>query len=345
MRAEEFVAAYSRECSSELDAGGQAGEATVVEAEVREARQYGAKWGMLLHDWMSGVHLDRSAFEEWCQEYARWHADVSARLLHIDADDDATCDDLLLKRLTEFSFHRLTMRTMSLWRAALFDVGDPASRRGDVAQARFELAADTMLYAGIREEMLGEIADDTAEQRTFRAWHTGMLTEIDAMIGLLEATRRDTDVFVLPAPPQFERGASGANVDILVIHVPTRQVRGVQVKSSHAWDQADRYDAERVVMLDGVEHLRNARAMRTNRRHSDRHAVSWPGLVGAHYLRALPVQRVESRWAPRRQVLNLKLAARHYVGQITDRNAEVFETCRKFVVAALQPAGAQLQIV
>lgn len=342
MEISRYVAGYQRDCPEHerLSTG-------FTSALAAEAEQQGMVWGRLLHDWMrDGIAPQPEEFATHCVTYLQWYQRVSAELLAAsDAHGDDEADDAMLHDLTAFSFHRLNTRSLGLWRQLFYGDLDQVALRAVVDQARFELSTDVMLFAQVREMTLGDIAGEDEEQHRFRAWHTGMLTEIDACIALLEATRSDAHVLVLPAPPQFERFAGEANADMLVIDTAARQAIGVQIKASHAWQSVERYDRRRIVMLDGIEDLQNSRAMRTDPRRSARRTVSWPGLVGAHYLRTLPVQRIQSRWVTRRQALNLKLAARHYVGQIADRNAQVFDRCRSLVLQALQaPESAGLAV-
>lgn len=336
MEISRFVAGYQRDRPEH----GHRTSAGFTSALAGEAEQQGMIWGRLLHDWMrDGITPQPHEFAVHCVEYLQWYQRVSAELLAAsDAHGDDEADDVLLHDLTAFSFHRLNTRSLGLWRQLFYGDLDQAALRGVVDQARFELSTDVMLFAQVREMTLGDIAGEDEEQHRFRAWHTGMLTEIDACIALLEATRSDPHVLVLPAPPQFERLAGDANADMLVIDTLQRQAIGVQVKASHAWQSVERYDRRRIVMLDGIEDLQNSRAMRTDARRSTKRTVSWPGLVGAHYLRTLPVQRISG--VTRRQALNLKLAARHYVGQIADRNAQVFDRCRRLVLQALRAPEA-----
>lgn len=368
MQFSEFVQAYHREVPPTHTATAGASLPAKTQRELDsimgQARAHAERWGGLLHDCLSGraIGISKRQLDAEAQAYLRWFAAAGDRLvaLSVEIANEQAASDVdcsggpaegvtapqqiesakVLHALTEFSFHRLNARCLPMWSALLFDECTPRSIRRTVARARFELSSDVLLFSAVREQALGSMAQDDAETRQLRRWHTGMLTEIDAMIALLEVSCRSPQTVVLPAPPQFERFAGGANADMIVIDTAAHEVIGVQVKSSRSWRQADHYDARRVVMLDGVLHLENSRVMRTDARRSDRRAVSWPGLVGAHYLRALPVGRVEKGWATRRQALNMKIAARHYAGEMTDRNAEAFENCVRLVHQALGAGGA-----
>jgi hypothetical protein len=348
MRAEEFVTAYQRDCAApgDVEAVSDAPADRLAAIAGGEALQHGEIWGMLLHDWLSGGRtLPADVFAGVARDFSVWFTGAAARMTALAVElGDEDADPAILAELTGFSFHRLQMRSLPFWRALLVGDMDDRSIREAVDRARVELSCDAVLFAQVREEVLGGVAEDTGEQRTFRAWHTGMLTEIDAMIGLLEATRRDPAVFVLPAPPQFERRAGAANADMIVVHRGLRAAGGVQVKASRSWEQAAHYDPERITMLDGTIHLQNVRAMRTSTRHADRRPVSWPGLVGANYLRTLPARGVDRRGLPRRQLLQLRFAARHHAAGLADHNDEVMRTCRGLALAALRRGGARTPV-
>lgn len=164
---------------------------------------------------------------------------------------------------------------------------------------------------------------------------TGNLAEADALITLLNVVKREAGLTVVPAPPQFEAYAGAANADLLVLDLVREQIIGVQVKSFEAYKSRDRYDPDRVILIDASLDLFGTLSRRTRLGRSDSSTRSWPGQVTSHFLHGIRVPRPPWPWldvaeftTSRNRVLALALEAR-------DRNREAEEIVRERVLTAL----------
>ncbi|MGO1506720.1 MAG: hypothetical protein ACTHW5_01595 [Microbacterium sp.] len=141
-------------------------------------------------------------------------------------------------------------------------------------RACYELATATPDLNKVREQLIAqELFIHPAGERA-RTLNTGVLSEIDAYIALLDLRRQRANVIVLPSPSQFEQLSEPANADFTVFDKSLWQVRGVQVKAQVGSDRVTQYDRGRVTLLDGARDLQNTRAMRTSPVKSDRRTVA-----------------------------------------------------------------------
>ncbi|MDQ6525623.1 hypothetical protein RB608_18535 [Nocardioides sp. LHD-245] len=339
MEFDEFVVAYHRE------PGRYPRYQAEVEARLADVRRIAAQWGELLYE---ALALGRAPLpQEWnaySNQYWQWTQDklggvsewatqwVTARLDGL-SESDAEPEEVtaLLESLaqlgSEVNFHRMNAKALPFWASLLSGQASLVGRE-TVEWCCVNLANEALLLAQARDDLIDEDLFFDPDARALRGVNTGALTEIDAYIALLDLTRRDRRLLVLPGPPQFERWARSANADFLVIDTEHRRIRGVQVKSVVERQQAARYDRARITLIDGARDLQNSRAVRTDARRSDRHVVSWPGMISAHYLRELRQGPLTDRWIERRQLMQLKFAARHFTGTVTSQNRSAYAVVR-----------------
>lgn len=339
MRFDEFVGAYRRE------PGHYPHYQAEVEARLADVRRIAAQWGELLYEVLAlgraPLPQEWNAFSNqywlWAQNHlggvSEWATTwVEARLDELwesDAEPEEVTAllDSLAQLGSEVNFHRMNAKALPFWASLLSGQASMVGRE-TVEWCCLHLANEALMLAQVREDLIDDDLFFGPDGRALRGVTTGALTEIDAYIALLDLTRRDHRVLVLPGPPQFERWARSANADFLVIDTEHRRIRGVQVKLVVDRQQAERYDRARITLIDGSRDLQNNRAMRTDARRSDRHVVSWPGMIGAHYLRELKPGPLTDRWIERRRLIQLKIAARHFTGAVASQNRLAYAVVR-----------------
>lgn len=125
----------------------------------------------------------------------------------------------------------------------------------------------------------------------FRQAITGQLAEADALLLLLDISRRHPDIITLPAPPQFETYADEANADFLVLDTTNDQIIGVQVKASNAHLHYDHYDSDRIVFIDGATDMFDVLPRRLHYDSAKETVVSWPGQITGHFIHTTPPPR------------------------------------------------------
>lgn len=284
MLPEAFASAYPRDKTIRSD------HADAVEAPLVEPREWSHPWGVLLHDALAQRRVPRpEEFEQFSLAYCGWFNARTPQLTLGLQDWLQQSEDLDTagRVAMELNFHRINAYAQRLWHVLLYTGRTFGLGPNSVNRACYELATAALDLDKGREVMIAhEVFFDPVVERT-RASSTGLLTEIDAYIALLDMTRQRGNVIVLPAPSQFEHLAGAANADFIVFDKSRWQVRGVQVKAQVGGDHSAHYDRGRVTLLDGARDLQNTRAMRTNPTKSYKRVVAWPGLIAAHYLRDL----------------------------------------------------------
>lgn len=206
----------------------------------------------------------------------------------------------------ELNFHVLNHAMVAMWSLAI-DVGTERSRRQEIDEAQLNLALAGTRHAEDRvrrtgNEPAGYYATENAD---YRRKISGIATEVDAGIVLLELCKRHPELSVLPAPRRFEgfgRRLSGdddsptsANSDYVVLNMDRQLVTGVQVKTWAPGCDVGRYSSEHVVILDGVHDLGNTRPVRLDPRSSDLSDRAWPGLIATGFLAQLPAKTLGRR--------------------------------------------------
>lgn len=222
--------------------------------------------------------------------------------------------------------------TQSQWHQILtgHDVHPDAWRRSQIGVANN--AATTIAH---RDLLYDAGALYLPELEPLRKTITGVLAEADALITLLEVARTEIGLSVIPAPPQFEAYAGAANADFLVLDLVREQIMGIQVKSSGAHEHRERYDPDRIILIDASLHLFGTLSRRTRLGHSDTSTRSWPGQVTGHFLNGISPSRPQWPWLDRRELAAARGSIRNIVTQARDRNHEATEIVREKVLTAL----------
>ncbi|WP_436701235.1 hypothetical protein [Nocardioides sp. BYT-33-1] len=349
MEFDEFVVPYRRE------PGRFPSYPDELEARLGDVRRLAVRWGEILHDALAlgqapplpELRAFSMGYSAWANAgfggvssfVERWAATRAEQLTESDEDGVAAFLDTLAQLSSELNFHRLNAHAGTFWAALLCGVPGLANRE-IVESTCYHLAREVLTFSEYRNILIEDDLYFGDDVRTGRAMHTGALTEIDAYIALLDLTRRDRRLIVVPGPPQFERWAGSANADFIVVDTASGTIRGIQVKSIVERREADRYDPARITLIDGARDLQNSRAMRTDPRRSDRQVVSWPGMIGAHYLRELKPGPLTDRWVERRSLLLTKFAAVHYAGTVASQNKSAYAAVRQRVIHDLSSRPA-----
>ncbi|WP_293783800.1 hypothetical protein [uncultured Aeromicrobium sp.] len=318
-----FALAYRRDPVSPRSYGPR------VDKLLVRSRCFAHGFGRLLHDALTGRRLpEPDQYRTWAVRYTTWLNQGMGGLEHNlhDLLNALRSPEDFTRVFMELNFHRLNAPVTSWWEVLLYGAGEKSMPGESVTRARYELAKTAMAVVQSRDEWVERDLYFDDELAELRQWSTGALTEMDGMLAMLELCRRVPGTFVLPAPPQFEHMAGPANVDLIVVNPLVRyRVRGVQLKSSGTHRHIDRYDSERVTLIDGVIDMFNERAMRSDPRRSDMRVVAWPGLVSAHYLAELPPSSGTEAWVDQPEIRSAAAMANRATQSIVSHNQQIFE--------------------
>lgn len=335
MDARTFVLAYPREPAPPRSYGPR------VDKLLVHSRRFAQGFGRVLHDALSGRPLpQRTQFRTWAVRYTTW---LNQGMGGLEQNLEELLDALesaedFPRVFMEINFHRLNGPVMSWWEDLLFDRGAKGIDASRVTRARYELAKTAMAVMRSRDDWVERGLFYGKDLSEVRQWATGALTEMDGMVALLEMSRRMPSTFVVPAPPQFEHMAGPANIDLIVIDTSNGyRVRGVQLKSSGAHRHADRYDPDRVTLIDGSVDMFNELAVRRNPRRSDKDVVSWPGLVSAHYLASVTPGPETDGWATQPEIRAAAAMASQATKSVVSRNQQICDALIERIVADLGP--------
>lgn len=207
----------------------------------------------------------------------------------------------------EINFHVLNHAMLSMWSLAL-DIPTAHSRAREIYEAQLSLALAGTRHAEDRVRRTGKEPESyySPDNADYRRRISGIATEIDAAIVLLELCKRHPALCVVPAPRRFEefgvRHASSdggrvtsANSDFVLLNMDEQQVTGVQVKTWAPGCDVARYSSDHVVILDGVHDLGNTRPVRLEPRSSELSDRAWPGLIATGFLGNAPAKALGRR--------------------------------------------------
>jgi hypothetical protein len=162
--------------------------------------------------------------------------------------------------------------------------------------------------------------------RTVVSRLTGAMQEFDGMIATLNWAKKYPNLTVVPAPPQFEHSTGGkgtnANADSLVIDFVNDRIVGVQVKTFADAKTRQRYDPDRIVVIDS-EDLGNVHVIPDKKDKTKQVTKPWPGLIAAARVEAIPTKgklAIDPIFIP--YLLRKKMEARMQLGSArVDYNA------------------------
>jgi hypothetical protein len=274
---------------------------STVPAEIfSTSSEWSDAFSSLLHAHLtSGNTPDFDTYQKFASSYQNWvirdKRASEARIRELMRDprfaesvDFEQFTDEAMKHTFHASFHDINIGFLLSW-GRLFDHSFGQTIQAVQADEIFSLAMKGCKTGAIRDGFIKD-ADAAAyfepETKNGRDLVEFKLSEIDAGIVLLEFARKHPDEFiVLPAPSAFETLAgstdhqTNANADFIIINRTTDHVIGVQVKSKVHQNDTEKYDTNRIVLLDSQVDLGNQSAKRTERHRSDRKIVNWGGLI------------------------------------------------------------------
>ncbi len=309
MIATEFLEVYPREMDQARIHNG------VDIPEVRGAQRYSYGYGLVAHaalrderEQIAGLMPPLRAYED-SVPYGR----VEAALLDTPGG---------WAHRSEITFHQLNDHMRDLW-TPLMAGGWPKGldRLRTIGIAMNSLAVEGLGYYLVREQYVRRHGSEglyEPKMEAFLSRFTGALQELDVAIVVLDVIRRHPNLTVVPAPIQFERSSSGANADLLVIDAQEGRVVGVQTKTTTSRRSIERYDASRVVVVDGTIDLGNVRVVRTQKGRSTTQPKPWPGIVAASRVHAIQLHGAHQHVPPRyaREIVGHKMQARQAVGTL-----------------------------
>ncbi|GAB3618713.1 hypothetical protein GCM10027416_32700 [Okibacterium endophyticum] len=247
-------------------------------------RTYSRLFGTVLHDYFSGAGPEASYndFMLFVRDYDAWNAAHFVTTVRSIAASAWGKDPY--EALTAMHFHSLNRSMLEEWAPLIYGMPLPNRMRQRDMQIVIALHACGILrarHAQLQQHGTDYLADGS---RDLRAAQSGMLTESDLAIVLLEISRSRPHLVVLPAPLQFEASAPGHNVDFLVLDTRRRTVVGIQAKTTVSDKAHQGYSRNGIVLVDGSVDLGNSRQIRRWARSSTASSVAWPGLIAAHFI-------------------------------------------------------------
>lgn len=296
MRSEQFVVPYGDHAETNVFFGEYH---SLLEDAVSWSRYFGEG---LIHNLYGGPYrgVETELTDVDLKEYGVWAQ------LHSSSIDNALLTGCGVShdadRALHFqNFHVLNQAMLGMWYPIVHGEWNSESGRLNAIRASQDnLALEGLRFFESKLEVirtLNEKGEDyfTSDNPVTDGIHRyleGRLNEIDTAMELLEIAKRVPGSFVVPAPMQFEHGATAKNADFIFFD-GQGNVKGVQAKTltkERYEHDVDGYDHRYVVVADGSVDLGNVRAIRTARPNSDgsknysSRQVSWNGLVSAHYI-------------------------------------------------------------
>ncbi len=273
MNSKEFVQPYPLEMTPETIHAGDHSK------YIPEAQDWSYMFGQRLHADLGGAELGTVHRPANDMNYWKWQGGVlnmENELMGIPGDDEARHH-----AINELNFHVLNGGMKGFW-APIQEGGwrseGPRMHAINVAE-RF-LALSGFVYFAAQSH-----ADPTSlfngKLKGLNDTMIGKIQEFDAVLALLGVVRKHPNWAVVPAPLNFERTKKRINVDFVLADCVERKAVGVQVKTKVRDRDYAQADKERVVFIDGTVDLDNVRAMRTQRKSSNKQVVAWPGMIAA----------------------------------------------------------------
>lgn len=299
MKFEQFIEPYGRPEHIEMvqdHTGGIFEEMRILECTFDE----------LLHGYLTGATpvTDEDPATTMLT-YRHWGRDAISRLREtvgtIENEDGR-------QAMARGNFHALNLDMSHMW-LPLMQGGwgeHQDSRRHSIETAQDMLAQRGMHYYSEREYFANK--QSTRERNCFytdgfqhyRRWFNGLVNEIDTAIVLLEVIKPFPELIVIPAPPFFEKRRERAlNADFLLIDMDRKEVLGIQTKATADLRkgledkidiEANNYDPERILVIDGSAELGNSSVRRLELTSSKKAVLAWPGLISAYRTQDLPIR-------------------------------------------------------
>lgn len=190
------------------------------------------------------------------------------------------------------NFHELNRSFGTVWYRLLTGQSyeDRAQSRAEKTLIQNLLATNALAILKLREtvpisEYYAHDPEKGADLR--RRTYEGILTEFDTAIVLLEMAKDDPNLLVVPSPNLFEHGENRElNSDFLLIDTTQQEIIGIQCKSTLTSDDIHRYDASRVVLVEGSTDFDNV----SHRKGRLRKVAATAGLISTAQLLHMPTR-------------------------------------------------------
>jgi hypothetical protein len=270
-------------------------------AEVKEIMTGPRKWASFfdtqLHDILSGQYQDDD--EETANQFIAYELDWAETQLDPlvkQSQDLAFSNAHADVAVNELNFHILNKELVDMWHRAMNPEKFPRISVERIETMQSRLAQRGASLRDTKESAYYWRSIESTPEGLVPAMN-GQLTEIDAAIVMLELCKQETEILLLPAPPQFESAADKYHsIDFVVIDPIADKTRGVQVKSyidrfedrskiyeaPQQFKAIRKYDPDYVTMVDGLIDLGNSKMQ-----YSERWGYTMvpdPGLISLVYL-------------------------------------------------------------
>ncbi|PJJ63337.1 hypothetical protein [Compostimonas suwonensis] len=329
MEYEEFAQRYPREASEVPRYDDER------ETLLQSPRIFAGAFGTVLHDHLSGrkPEDDAKEFGSFLSSYLQWaRENLGAIIRALEARGNRFDRH---EPLVELGFHHIAQPAIRLWPHLIY--GSEPITRLDIRDMQNRIALGATGMAGVRHQRAAHSQYFADYNQPLRSAQSGLLTEMDAAVVLLELSRAHPQLTVLPAPPQFEHSVTGRNVDFLVLDRTARRIVGVQVKTSVSNASYKRYSDEGIVLIDGIVDLGNSRSVRANPLRSDIEIEAWPGMISAHHVAALRTSTPAVAGYNEQLLVNLRKTAKKVVVGTRSYNQRAIAHVSKRVIDKLHP--------
>jgi hypothetical protein len=200
--------------------------------------------------------------------------------------------------VNELNFHILNKEFLDMWRRALQPETFPRLSHDHIETMQAKLAKQGANLRLVKEDAFYWQAVESTPKALVASLN-GQLTEIDAAIVMLELCKQESELILLPAPPQFESAADKKlSADFIIIDPATEQTRGIQVKSyidrfedegnsdsrkiRQRFKAVRKYSPDYITMVDGMIDLGNWKVRYSE--HWGHGTVPDPGLLSLEYV-------------------------------------------------------------
>lgn len=313
MKSAEFVAPYPDHMApAHIHAGSHS-------QYIQDAQNWSYAFGRLAHASLSGAAAPSDSIAGRVGEYRAWIYGSDEALRWRASEAKAPQEDHL-RVVNETNFHYLNKNMFGMWRPLMMGGWESEKqRRHYIGEAREKLAIEGMVMYTLRKNFAAKRGSATLYNETNRPFLeaiNGATQEFDAALVLLDVVQRHAGITVVPAPLQFERSSDGRrNVDFLVVDFIGRRAVGAQVKTNVTDRTKERYDAERVVLIDGSVDFDNVLSVRTKTKSSQQSVKPWPGMIAAKRIQDIPTTGRSMQRGQGGSVVRAKMMARDALGQ------------------------------
>ena len=334
MKNAEFLESYSRTQPKDCELPSD------LETLMAPAREWSGRLGELLYDRLD-TGPDEATAAPCLEQYSSWYQKaffaINTAIVQDTRPESLRCT-------TELNFHRMSGVMLAQWMMALTpDLADGVvSRQQSIRLSQYLLAELGLFFYDYRENESSASANYSyfdKSRRDVRLVQEALVTEYDAAQVLLNVAQRHSGMSVVPAPAQFEHATAKCNADFIVLNDLDKAV-GVQVKTFVTSADRDRYDPDRIVLVDGKSDFGNQMYRRTSSNKGGGSIVGWAGVISSHQVLATKDARRQIRElrqfgiTPER-VLHYRNLARRQVGTVKSTVKSATDIVEKRVIRSL----------